>query len=107
MDDNLREIGIGDLKVPKEMRRMGEAFYGRAQAYRAALADSDDEALMTALARNIYGGAQHGAARRLAAYMREALRDLASQETVSLASGQVHFPDPAEFAGSRNYELRD
>jgi cytochrome b pre-mRNA-processing protein 3 len=94
MDDNLREIGIADLKVPKEMRRMGEAFYGRAQAYRSALADSGDEALMTALARNIYGGAQHDAARRLAAYMREALRDLASQETVSLASGQVHFPDP-------------
>src|SRR5262245_14657948 len=28
MDANLREIGIGDLKVPQEMRRMGEAFYG-------------------------------------------------------------------------------
>ena len=97
MDDNLREIGIADLKVPKEMRRMGEAFYGRAQAYRAALADSDDEALMTALARNIYGGAQHGAARRLAAYMREALRDLASQETVSLASGQVALSGPCRF----------
>ena len=37
MDHNLREMGIGDLKVPKEMRRMGEAFYGRSQAYRAAL----------------------------------------------------------------------
>ena len=42
MDDNLREMGIGDLKVPKEMRRMGEAFYGRAQAYRAALAAADE-----------------------------------------------------------------
>ncbi len=25
MDQNLREMGVGDLKVPKEMRRMGEA----------------------------------------------------------------------------------
>jgi hypothetical protein len=40
MDDNLREIGIADLKVPKEMRKMGQAFYGRAQAYRDALAAS-------------------------------------------------------------------
>ena len=34
MDHNLREMGVGDLAVPKEMQRMGAAFYGRAQAYR-------------------------------------------------------------------------
>ena len=34
MDHNLREMGIGDLSVPKEMQRIGQAFYGRAQAYR-------------------------------------------------------------------------
>ena len=27
MDDNLREMGVGDLAVPKEMQRIGEAFY--------------------------------------------------------------------------------
>ena len=37
MDDNLREMGISDQGVPKQMRRVGEAFYGRAQAYEAAL----------------------------------------------------------------------
>jgi len=42
MDHNLREMGVGDLTVPKEIRRMGEAFYGRAQAYQAALAVADD-----------------------------------------------------------------
>src|SRR5215216_2008709 len=36
MDDNLREMGIGDQAVPDQMRRVGEAFYGRAQAYEAA-----------------------------------------------------------------------
>ena len=49
MDDNLREMGVGDLAVPKQMRRMGEAFYGRAQAYRAALAAADDQALVATL----------------------------------------------------------
>src|SRR5260221_6806520 len=57
MDHNLREMGIGDLSVPKEMQRMGEAFYGRAQAYKAALVASAQDALVEALARNIYGGA--------------------------------------------------
>ena len=61
MDHNLREMGIGDLKVPKEMRRMGEAFYGRSQAYRAAWAEKDDAALVEALARNVYGGVPVGA----------------------------------------------
>src|SRR5215208_2599562 len=38
MDGSLREMGVGDLGVPREMRRIGEAFYGRQAAYVAALA---------------------------------------------------------------------
>ena len=37
MDDSMREMGVGDLAVPRKMRRIGEAFYGRQAAYRAAL----------------------------------------------------------------------
>ena len=39
MDHNLREMGISDQGVPRHMQRVGEAFYGRAQAYEAALAE--------------------------------------------------------------------
>jgi cytochrome b pre-mRNA-processing protein 3 len=98
MDHNLREMGIGDMKVPKEMQRMGGAFYGRAQAYQAALAAPGDQALVDAVVRNIYGGSQQpmpAAAPRLAAYMRLAVRDLAAQDTASLAAGKLHLPDPA------------
>jgi cytochrome b pre-mRNA-processing protein 3 len=96
MDDNLREIGISDLKVPKEMRRMGEAFYGRAQAYQAALAAADDRALVEAVTRNIYGGSpKPAAAGRLAAYMRAAVRQLAAQGGAALAGGALTWPDPA------------
>jgi cytochrome b pre-mRNA-processing protein 3 len=96
MDHNLREMGIGDLAVPKEMRRMGEAFYGRAQAYRAALAATDNSALAEALARNIYGGSTPlPAAARLEAYMREAVRDLKAQDSARLAAGSLRFPEPA------------
>ena len=98
MDHNLREMGVGDLKVPKEVRRMGEAYYGRAQAYRAAWAAEDDCALVAALERNIYGGSPSAAALapRLAAYMREALRDLGAQSAASLAGGALHFPEPGQ-----------
>ena len=96
MDHNLREMGIGDLKVPKEMRRLGEAFYGRSQAYRAAWAEKDDGALVEALARNVYGGAPASPAVRLAAYIREALRDLRGHPPERLAAGELHFPKPAD-----------
>ncbi len=98
MDHNLREMGIGDLKVPKEMKRMGEAFYGRSQAYLAAVtAGEDRRVLIATLARNIYGGAPsaHNAAPRLAAYMLEAVRDLENQDMAAFAAGQLRFPDPA------------
>jgi cytochrome b pre-mRNA-processing protein 3 len=96
MDDNLREIGIGDLKVPKEMRRIGEAFYGRAQAYRQALAAAGEGALVEAVARNIYGGAAPpDAARRLAAYIREAVRKIDAQDSAALGRGELVLPDPA------------
>src|SRR3954453_7293487 len=57
MDHNLREMGISDQGVPRQMQRVGEAFYGRAQAYDAALAKRDSGALAGALARNVYAGA--------------------------------------------------
>src|SRR5258708_36998791 len=72
MDGNLREMGIGDLAVPKHMQRIGEAFYGRAAVYDAALDSADDAALSQALTRNVFGKGlqQPERARRLAAYIK-------------------------------------
>jgi cytochrome b pre-mRNA-processing protein 3 len=92
MDDNLREMGVGDLAVPKEMRRMGEAFYGRWRAYETAIAEADDKALAAALERNIYGGPSEQAP-RLAGYVREAVGKLKALDEVALAAGVVVFPE--------------
>ncbi len=94
MDHNLREMGTGDLAVPKRMKAFGEAYYGRAGAYRAALADPDRNALVEALKRNIYGEAAAGDPARLAAYMRDMVRALAGHDAGTLAGGTLHFPDP-------------
>jgi cytochrome b pre-mRNA-processing protein 3 len=96
MDDNLREIGIGDLSVPRHMKRVGEAFYGRAQAYQAALLDSDDGALAEALTRNIYGATPPpGAAARLSTYIRAMAAALDHQPVAGMMAGRLDFPDPA------------
>jgi cytochrome b pre-mRNA-processing protein 3 len=93
MDDSMREMGVGDLAVPRNMRRIGEAFYGRQAAYRVAL--PDDEPLAAALDRNVFAdGAEPGPALRLAVYVREAVRRLAAQDGFERA--QLAFPDPEQ-----------
>lgn len=94
MDENMREMGIGDLSVSKHMQNVGSAFYGRYQAYETALA-GDDGPLESALARNVYGRENADGAARLAAYIREAAGALAQQDDDALAGGTVTFPDPA------------
>jgi cytochrome b pre-mRNA-processing protein 3 len=97
MDHNLREMGVGDLSVPKHMQRVGEAFYGRAQAYRAGLARKGQGALWEALERNVYGQemASQAVAARLAAYMREAVADLRAQPPSQVLAGKLTMPNPA------------
>ena len=36
MDNSLREIGVGDLSVPKKIHRMIDALYGRFENYEKA-----------------------------------------------------------------------
>jgi cytochrome b pre-mRNA-processing protein 3 len=97
MDHNLREMGISDQGVPRQMRRVGEAFYGRAQAYEAALGAQGEGALADALARNVYAEAIEPdvAAIRLAAYVRQAAAALNAQPLDELARGMVRFPEPS------------
>jgi len=95
MDDSLREMGVGDLAVPRRMRAIGGAFYGRQAAYGAALAEPDDGPLAAVLKRNVFaGGADAAAAARLAAYMRAAQRSLAAQSSDDFTRARVAFPDP-------------
>ena len=100
MDHNLREMGVGDQGVPRQMRRVGEAFYGRAQAYDAALAEQSNDALAGTLIRNVYAeAAEPGvAAERLADYVRRTVHDLEAQAIEHLLGGHVTFPEPVTLA---------
>jgi cytochrome b pre-mRNA-processing protein 3 len=96
IDGNLREMGIGDLAVPKHMQRVAGTFYGRTQVYEAALDAGDDAALEAAVARNVFGTAEPAlGARRLATYMREASRRLGTKDPGLKNFGELDFPDPA------------
>jgi cytochrome b pre-mRNA-processing protein 3 len=94
MDANLREMGVGDLTVPKRMQAFGEAFYGRAAAYDVALA-AGQEPLAQALCKNILNGGQIENGRRLACYAERAIAALARVDDAALRSASWKFPSPA------------
>ncbi len=72
MDRTLRELGVGDQGVPHRVKKMGQAFYGRLNAYDSALAAAGNDDLVQALHRNLYRGAEmpDDVLRDLAAYCR-------------------------------------
>ncbi|MDQ0510798.1 ubiquinol-cytochrome C chaperone family protein [Ancylobacter amanitiformis] len=94
MDANLREMGVGDLTVPKKMKRVAEAFYGRVSVYDAALAEPDDASLADAVHRNVYAddGARLAEAQALALYMRRAVTALAAVPFETFAAGELPMP---------------
>ena len=97
MDANLREMGIGDLTVPKRMQKFGEAFYGRSTAYDAALEKGRD-ALAQAICKNVLNGTASAQAARLAAYTEAVLADLAAFDEQAFRSGAWRFAPLAALA---------
>ena len=93
IDANLRQMGVGDGIVGKRVRVFAEMFYGRAEAYRTALASDDDLELEKALGRNVLGDEDAPGAVPLAHYFRESLK-LSEEEAAALRRGEVSFPDP-------------
>ncbi len=87
LDGALREMGVGDLAVGKRMRKLGEAFYGRAQAYDEAFAALPDPAPLEALLRRtVFAGSAAADPAPLAAYAIGCRHGLAAQDVAALLS---------------------
>lgn len=100
VEHSLRELGIGDMGVPRRMKKLAGMFYGRVAAYETALDAGDRDALAAALTRNIRPGAEAWAqADDLAGYVAEACDDLAGQPLAAICAGRMSFPAPGEAAG--------
>ncbi len=94
MDITLREMGVGDMTVARNVRAMWEAFHGRAIAYEAAMADPDPAALTLALARNVWRGGDSPGAAELAQITRALIAALDATPAERLFAGRVAFPAP-------------
>jgi cytochrome b pre-mRNA-processing protein 3 len=90
MDSALREVGVGDLVVGKKVRKMAEAFYGRASAYKVGLAQGD-QVMAEALTRNVYAEADARHADKLAKWSLKARDVLATFSLEDFKAGRVTF----------------
>jgi cytochrome b pre-mRNA-processing protein 3 len=99
MDQNLRELGVGDLSVGRRVKAMWEAFHGRARAYDGPLDADDTAGLAAALARNVWRGAPVGSGPTvLAAIAMAQAAHLQAQPLSQLQQGHVVFLPAASAA---------
>ena len=91
LDHALRELGVGDLSVGKKMRKLGEAFFGRAKSYQAAYKALPDRTELEALiARTVYvGGGEASKASELAAYAAAQREYLEGQPLDEILAGRI------------------
>ncbi|WP_316976458.1 ubiquinol-cytochrome C chaperone family protein [Shumkonia mesophila] len=98
MDENLREMGVGDLSVGRRVKDMAKAFLGRVAAYEDALERGDGEALAAALRRNLFRGVVAEDGRHIAAmagYVRGQEAGLTGLAIETLLAGDLAFPPVA------------
>ena len=98
MDQSLREMGVGDLRVGKRVKQMARAFYGRAKAYDEAFDQAPGaerrRAIAEALERNVFNNAPPPADRvhAMADYVETLLDALDCQSADALLGGEVGLP---------------
>ena len=88
MDGQMRQGGVGDLAVGKHIGKLMSTLGGRIGAYRDALAEDGDTALVEAVRRNVSLG-ESGDADAVAAEMRVLAQTLAATDDVALLAGLV------------------
>ena len=91
MDRSLREMGIGDLGVPKRIQKMGNIFFGLLAAMNEAMDRGDREALIAVLSRNIFDGGTGPHVEALADYLLAEDKALAGQDAAAITGGNLSF----------------
>ncbi len=92
MDRNLREMGVGDLSVGKQVKKMAKAFYGRSEVWEEGM-DAGRVQLMSAFEETVYRSVEqsHEQVSSLADYTLAIDEVLKAHDTAHLLAGQISF----------------
>ncbi len=90
MDRNLREMGVGDLGVPRRIRAMMQAFNGRCHAYAQGIENGGAD-LIDAICKNIYRGDNNPGAGAIGDYMQMKIAELNKFQWDDFYQGKAGF----------------
>jgi len=102
LDESLRQIGIGDLSVGKQMRRLAGHFYARLKALDEAFAAAPAAPLRAMLRANVYHGGAPPSARQLDALAAHVIATevaLRAHSAACLLAGRLRLLPPQEAMG--------
>ena len=93
MDQNLREMGLGDIGVSHRIKGMIKAFYGRVTVYDEGVAEDGDKRLKEALKRNLYRKSDPAEEQvtAMAQYIYQEIDNLSAQDNLEILKGDVRF----------------
>ncbi|MER2604959.1 MAG: ubiquinol-cytochrome C chaperone family protein [Siculibacillus sp.] len=95
MDRALREMGVGDVGVPKRIKKLASAWNGRFLAYDAALRAENADELTAAISRNVLAEVEdRSGAAPLARFALAARAALAAAPITEVLAGRIPWPDP-------------
>lgn len=96
MDQSLREQGVGDLSVPRHVKRMMQGFHGRRDAYEMAFQSEDPAVLADTLMRNLYGAVETPSidmVNKVTDYVRTCRNGLKRHNVNDLMNGRLVFAE--------------
>lgn len=94
LDRHMREWGVGDLSVGKQVRKLAETFFARLTAVAPLLGEDRPGELEAVLRRNVYSEVAEpdpAGVAGLAIYLRAQHGHLAAQDGAALIAGRVTF----------------
>ena len=94
MDDSIRELGAGEMSIPRKVKKAAGGVYERAAVFRAAIADADPTVLQAWIAKFVLqGGGSDDDLAALASYVRRCSDLLSTQPASDIVAGRVAFGD--------------
>lgn len=97
IDESLRQIGVGDLSVGRQVKRLAGHFYARLRTLDEALSSGSSEALRGMLRTNAYHGGVAPTEPQLAGLLRYVIaadQALRAQLAVDLVAGRLRLVAP-------------
>ncbi|MGV8855705.1 MAG: ubiquinol-cytochrome C chaperone family protein [Devosia sp.] len=94
MDRSLREMGVGDLGVPKRIQKMGNVFFGLLAALSEAMDRNDFAGVEQVLSRNVFADGQGTQVTAMAEYLLRQDALVATQSVDAITGGTIEFESP-------------